>query len=385
MPIVALTDRFCSNVKSAARVDYFDAKTSGLCLRVAPSGLKTFTFHFTTPAGKRARLSLGRYPGMALARARTLAIEAQGQAGEGADPRGQGAHTVRELVTRYTEKHGSTLRSGKAIERRLTKNVLPILGDRPIEGLHKRDLNRVLDPIITRGAAVEAARCFEDMRALFRWAVSRGDLDHSPMEGMRKPAPAAPRERVLADSELKKLWRGLPEALPRSVACQQIIKLCLLTAQRVGEVAGMTRAELDLRARTWTIPSSRSKNKHAHTVPLSDAAIAVIKEARGETFLFPDNGRGALPAHAVAHTIRLAQARLGSISGRCTIYGELPSPAWRSLAWRPSCSATSSITGASPRPASRLASMCSTATSSRRVLRSRYGLTGSPALSAAPR
>ena len=159
--------------------------------------------------------------------------------------------------------------------------MLPFIGDRPIEGLHKRDVNRVLDPIIERGATVEAARCFEDMRALFRWAVSRGDIDHSPMEGMRKPAAQPPRERVLSDAELKKLWRGLPEALPRSVACQQIIKLCLLTAQRVGEVAGMTRDELDLAARTWTIPSSRSKNKHAHTVPLSDAAIAVIKEALG--------------------------------------------------------------------------------------------------------
>jgi integrase len=169
----------------------------------------------------------------------------------------------------------------------------------------------VLDPILDREATVEAARCFEDMRAMFRWAVQRGDLDHSPMEGMRKPATAAPRERVLTDDEVKKLWRGLPEALPRSLACQQIIKLCLLTAQRVGEVAGMTRAELDLKARTWTIPAARSKNKHSHVVPLSDAALAIIKEAKGETYLFPDNGHGALSAHAIGHTIRLAQDRFG--------------------------------------------------------------------------
>ena len=104
------------------------------------------------------------------------------------------------------------------------------------------------------------------------------------MEGMRKPATSAPRERVLSDAEIKKLWLSLPTALPRSVACQQIIKLCLLTGQRVGEVAGMTRAELDLQARTWTIPAARSKNKHAHVVPLSGGAIAVIKEARGASF-----------------------------------------------------------------------------------------------------
>ena len=141
--------------------------------------------------------------------------------------------------------------------------------------------------------------------------MSRGDLDHSPMEGMRKPAAAPPRERVLSDAEIKKLWLSLPAALPRSVACQQIIKLALLTDERVGEVAGMTRAELDLKARTWTIPAARSKNKHAHTVPLSDAALTIIEAAKGETYLFPDNGHGALSGHAVAHTIRLAQERFG--------------------------------------------------------------------------
>src|SRR4029079_4493922 len=97
--------------------------------------------------------------------------------------------------------------------------------DQPIEQLHKRDINRVIDPIIARGANVEGARCFEDLRAFLRWSVSRGDLDHSPMEGMRRPATSAPRERVLTDNELKRLWYSLPEALPRSIACQQIIKL----------------------------------------------------------------------------------------------------------------------------------------------------------------
>ncbi len=128
---------------------------------------------------------------------------------------------------------------------------------------------------------------------------------------MKKPSAGKPGTRVLSDDEVGMLWRGLSETLPRSKACQQIIKLCLLTGQRVGEVCGMTRSELDMKARTWTIPARRSKNGYAHTVPLSDAALAIIKEVEGETYLFPDNGKGSLPAHAVAHTIRLAQERFG--------------------------------------------------------------------------
>jgi integrase len=61
---------------------------------------------------------------------------------------------------------------------------------------------------------------------------------------MREPPGSNPRERVLSDDEIRTLWNGLPEALARSPECQRIIKLCLVTGQRVGEVAGITKSEL---------------------------------------------------------------------------------------------------------------------------------------------
>jgi integrase len=132
------------------------------------------------------------------------------------------------------------------------------------------------------------------------------------MEGMRKPAASRPRERALDDGELGILWAKLSEALPRSKATQRIIKLCLLTAARVGEVAGMQRDEVDLDAGVWTIPAERSKNGYAHAVPLSSGALAVIASAPEGDYLFPNEaGEGSLPAHAIAKTIRLAQSRFG--------------------------------------------------------------------------
>jgi integrase len=177
------------------------------------------------------------------------------------------------LVSSYLEKHvWPNLRSAKAVERRLNKNVIPIIGNVPLAELHKREINRVIDPILERGSPVEA-RCFEDMRAMFRWGVARGDLDLSPTNGMRKPGEAKPRERTLSDEEIRLLWRALPEALPRSKAVQRIIKLCLLTAQRVGEVSGMSTDELDLHQQLWTIPGARTKNKHKHIIPITDLAL----------------------------------------------------------------------------------------------------------------
>jgi len=63
---------------------------------------------------------------------------------------------------------------------------------------------------------------------------------------------------------------------------RRILKLCLVTAARVGEVAGMSVAELDLDRQVWTIPPERSKNKRQHVLPLSDLSVELIKEQLAE-------------------------------------------------------------------------------------------------------
>jgi integrase len=192
------------------------------------------------------------------------------------------------------------------MELRLTANVLPVIGTVKIADLHRRDVNRVLDLILARGRKTQARLVFQDMRAVLRWAVGRGDLDHNPIEGMERPSSEKPRERVLSDDEIRHLWQILPTALAKSENCQRIVKLCLVTGQRVGEVSGMRRDELDLAARTWSLPGTRTKNGHPHQVPLSPLAMDIIEEAfeaAGDSvFAFPA-GKGSLPPHAVARTI----------------------------------------------------------------------------------
>src|SRR5258708_27271456 len=61
--------------------------------------------------------------------------------------------------------------------------------------------------------------------------------------------------------------------------CARILRLCLVTGQRLGEVAGMRRTELDLQRRLWRWPPERVKNNTAHSVPLSDLALTLIGEA----------------------------------------------------------------------------------------------------------
>src|SRR5262245_31883440 len=179
---VALTDRFVSTVKTeAVQTDFYDTKNKGLVLRVARTGTRAWSLVYTSPRdGKRARVILGRYPQTGLAEARALALEAKQHLKDGVDPRdvAKGTLTVLQLAETYLARHvRPRLRSWKAIERRLRKNVLPGIGGIAVTDLHKRDVNRVLDAMLDR-APIEAARCFEDVRAMLRWAVKRGDLDH---------------------------------------------------------------------------------------------------------------------------------------------------------------------------------------------------------------
>jgi integrase len=293
MPTVRMTDRFVAATKfgeAAKLVEFFDEVVSGLCLRIT-RGTKTWSFFYTAPGSrKRARVGLGHYPATSLAAARARAIEAASLVEGGEDPRhafaaSTSSATVADLVESYVilRVRSRKLRTADQIEQRMRKNILPAIGAMRLAEVHRRDITRVTDRLLKRGSPSEANHVFADLRALFGWAVARGDIDHTPVT-MKKPADVGIRDRVLTDEEIHALWNGLPDWLVGSRTCARttgarIIRLCLVTSQRLGEVAGMRRAELDLKGRLWRLPPDRVKNKTEHSVPLSDLAMTIIEEA----------------------------------------------------------------------------------------------------------
>jgi integrase len=260
---VALTDRFCASAKSTrVQTDYFDAQVTGLALRITSGGTRTWTLLHGTP---RRRVTLGRYPSLSLAAARARAIEVR---------EGRSAGTVAALAETYLRSI-SGLRSRPEIERRLRRDVLPMIGHVPLHELHRRDVTRVIDAKI-EDAPITARRVFEDVRAMVRWAVARGDLDHNPIDGLRGPPISKPRTRTLSDGEIRSVWHSLYDQRPD---VGRVVRFCLATGQRVGEVTGLTSAELDLGAKVWNIPASRSKNGYPHSVPLTELALRIISDA----------------------------------------------------------------------------------------------------------
>ena len=148
MPKIALTDRFCSTSKplSGARTDFFDETVSGLALRVADTGHKTWSYHFTSPRdGKRARLTIGVYPATSLAGARGRAIEARGQVDLGQDPRlagrsGVAEMTVAALVEAFLADPEEALAGARRGDPPHSPNVIPVIGTVKIADLRRRDV-----------------------------------------------------------------------------------------------------------------------------------------------------------------------------------------------------------------------------------------------------
>jgi integrase len=119
----------------------------------------------------------------------------------------------------------------------------------------------------------------------------------------------------------QKLTRGHHAALPyadvsdfvsalraRDAVAAHALEFLILTAARSGEVLGAKWAEIDLKAKVWTVPAERMKAGREHRAPLSARAVKVLEAVKP---LANTSGKGGL---AAAHVFP-GQARGAALSG----------------------------------------------------------------------
>ncbi len=285
-----LTDSLIASLDAGpnhSRVEVADAGCSGLWLRISGAGVKSFAVRYRVN-GRPARYTIGRYPSVSLKKARTTAVELFDRIRKGEDPRHRkwdaktiGKYvTVEFVLTDYLEKLGRRNRGRRLrdshiaeVKRRFLAEVLPAIGARSFETVNRDTLVRLLDRLEARAPRV-AGHLFYDLRVFYKWAVQQGMIAASPMEGLDPPVKPEPRERVLTNEELGKIWK----ACCNPGAYHTIIKLLILTAQRRGEVAGSRWSEFELSTGLWTIPKHRTKNGKEHRLPLPKRATEILTE-----------------------------------------------------------------------------------------------------------
>lgn len=310
------TDKKIQNLKPKAQ-RYEEWEGNGFGVRVTPRGTRSFVCLFRFE-GKPRRLTLGTYPTMTLAEAHQAHGEAMKKLEQGIDPGAEAvaeraedrqAPTVAVLADEYLEKWAKPRkRSWREDERILKKDVLPEWGRRKAREITRRDVIRLLDGIVDRGAGIMANRTLAAIRKMFNFAVGRDIVPVSPCLAVRAPALEQRRDRVLTTDEIRALWHGLDGA-KMAEGTKFALKLQLATAQRKVEIVSATWEEIDLTDKWWTIPPEKAKNKMAHRVPLSPLALELLQAAKniaGDSpwiFPSPQTDRHITP-EAVDHALR---------------------------------------------------------------------------------
>ena len=300
----------------------------GLYLEVTKAGGRYWRMKYRF-AGKEKRLAFGVYPDVTLKAARESATKARRLLQDNQDPgearkeeKARVIHESRntlEVVARDWLEHQrgrwEPVTMGR-IQASLENDIFPALGSRPMATLKARDVMEAVKAIEARGAADQAGRVLQRVKAIYRWAVTHQRIDSNPMLDLVPSEILKPRtvqhRAALAEKEL-------PEFMRRLAACDGAasitlgLRMLMLTACRPGEVRGARWAEFDLKAALWTIPAERMKMREEHRVPLSQQALEVLVKidaiSGGRELVFPSPYYPSKPLSE--NTFNSALARMG--------------------------------------------------------------------------
>lgn len=309
MPQLHLTEIVVRGLKGSDQyVTYFDAILPGFGIRVGKRS-KTFV---VVRGRKRERVSIGRYPNLSLAEARTKARRLLSNEPEPKAKRLTWAMARDEfLETNYRD---STSDWPHHVELMLKKHYRP-LDDRQLGSITDADIKRCLDAIEGPSARLHA---FRVARTFLRWGTKppRRYLPRSPMEGYDAPGSDRKRSRVLTDDELKKVW------LASGAGSRRVFRLLILWGTRSKETCRLARAwaatDEGSNDRVLTIPGFENgkrvtKNGRDHSIPILPLAEEVLAGSPTGEYYFPGQRADCLQAGSLHGLRREIQKETGVI------------------------------------------------------------------------
>ncbi|TAX99790.1 tyrosine-type recombinase/integrase [Rhizobium leguminosarum] len=290
---MALTDVQIKNAKKTEK-PYKLPDGKGLYLYVSTAGGKSWRIDYAY-FGKRKTLTLGVYPALGLADARTRRDDVKKKLSEGLDPslakkreqlaaKAAAGNTFGLIADEFIAK----LRRDKRAEPTVDKNtwMLKVLAKKlspyPITQISAKDVLDVLNLIEKSGRVESALATRSAIGRVFRFAIATARAENDPTSALRgalqRHVPVS-HPALTGRKELGGLMRAIYgyEGWPSLVAALKIQALCFA---RPGETRAMQWSELDLENAVWTIPAAKTKMRREHHVPLSRQAVEVIRYMR---------------------------------------------------------------------------------------------------------
>jgi integrase len=290
-----ITDAAAARFKvKSGRADHFDSSYPGLALRVSDTGRKAWTYFYRLKNGKviQRRMTLGMYPAMSVEQAHKAWREARDLVQVGRDPMAAAESALPPMsfaavFEEWLKRDQAGNRSARRIETRMRALVLPSWQGRLITEIDRRACLAVIDDVADSGRVVLARRVFSHLHRLFVWCVGRGIIEVNPLQHAEKPGSETPRERVLTDHEIVKLWHASAKLKPYY---RDALRLLLLTGARKQEISELRWDEIKDGA--IHLEGERTKTGKAHLIPLSSAARRIIGqiERNGDHVFRTDNG-----------------------------------------------------------------------------------------------
>jgi integrase len=299
---------------------YRDPGSKGLYLQVGPRGTKSWLLRYEI-AGRERFHGLGAYPDFSLAMAHERAAAARRLIADGIDPidhRRAEKHarqeqlrkeaaipTFKEAAERYFRVHGDKWRNAKhraQFMSTLRAYAFPKLGALRVNEITTDDVRAAIEPIWKK-VPETASRVRGRIESVLSWAIANkyreGPNPARWSDNLVHLLPARASNGTNHHAAL--VYGDMPEFMAalgqREGVAARALEFAILTAARTGEIIGAKWDEIDLKAKTWTVPADRMKASAQHRVPISDRAVEILEalpRERGNDYVFigPSKGGG---------------------------------------------------------------------------------------------
>ena len=288
----------------------------GLQLQVKSTGARSWILRVKI-GDRRPDIGLGGYPDTTLEQARQRAREARELIRQGIDPRdtrrkAREALAAADAARLTCAKAAKLAHAARAPEFRNPKHAaqwidslesyaFPALGPLEVASITMQQILTVLEPI-WKTKTETATRVRQRIEVVLAWATVnnyRSGPNPAAWKGNLKLALPAPAKLKTVTHHAALPWQEIGAFLPllraRLSITARALEFAILTAARSQEVRLATWSEIDLEARLWTVPAAHMKAGRIHRVPLSDAAVTLLRalpRGAGEDLVFPGSRPG---------------------------------------------------------------------------------------------
>lgn len=276
----------------------------GLSLLIEPNGSKSWRFRYRY-AGKPKMISLGVYPTITLADARSRRDEARKLVAEGKNPsevrkeqkialQTESESAFEKIATEWHQMKSAKWSEGYAadIMEAFQNDIFPYVGLRPVSEIKPLELLNVLRKIEKRGALEKMRKVRQRCSEVFRYAIATGRAEFNPAADLSSALEVHQSNHFpfLKADEIPDFLRAL-DGYTGSRLVLIATKLLMITGVRTIELRAALWSEFDMDNAIWEIPAERMKMRRPHLVPLSTQALDLLNELKIMTgnylYVFP--------------------------------------------------------------------------------------------------